>query len=77
MSVVINTSIKRLFWGDSLEELDWEKHHTYITQTILNRGDIADAKWLFTYISKGEVLHSLQTYKLDPKSRAFWANYLQ
>ncbi len=32
--------VRKLFWGDSLTELDWEKNQDYIVQTILEKGDI-------------------------------------
>lgn len=68
--------IETYFWGDNLQELDFEKHKTYIIQTILDRGDLKAVRWLFTQISKTEIKPLLPNLKLSKKSANFWSLYL-
>jgi len=72
MTKGLPSHIKRLFWGDDLSELDFDKHRDYIIQTILERGDQTQVKWLFQQVSPQYVKKRLSWYKLSPKSANFW-----
>ncbi len=37
--VILQDTIKKYFWGDNLEELNWQDHQQYIVQTIIEHGD--------------------------------------
>jgi hypothetical protein len=67
---------KKYFWGDDLDQLNWEDHQQYIVQTLLEKGDFEELSWLFKQISKQEVLKMLPQLKLSKKSRNFWKVYL-
>lgn len=67
---------KKYFWGDNLKELVWPKHKKYITQTLLEHGDVISLQWLFTRISRLEIQKLLPSLKLRPKSNNFWRIYL-
>lgn len=69
-------SVKRLFWGDDLSQVNWPEYETYITQTILEKGDYEDVIWLLHQKSKNELRQSLSLFKLSPRSKAFWSIYL-
>jgi hypothetical protein len=75
MPIVFSDSLKRLFWGDNLDDLNWSKHEKYITETILEKGDIEDIKWLLSVKPKPELYAELDSFKLSPKSRNFWKLY--
>lgn len=75
MSNGLPDTTKHLFWGDDLQDLNWTKHEKYITETILEKGDVTDVHWLFTRKSKKELRQSLRTLKLNPKSKSFWKIY--
>jgi len=68
--------VKKYFWGDDLSDLSWEKHKKYIIQTLLDKGDLASCRWLFTQVSKNEVQKLLPELHLQPKSSNFWKIYL-
>jgi len=68
--------IARYFWGDNLEELDFDKHHTYMVQTILDRGDSKSVKWLFNLTGRENIKQLLPKLKMSKKSTNFWSNYL-
>ncbi len=64
--------IKRLFWGDDLNQLDFGKHADYIIQTVLEHGGVADVKWLFKQVSRSTIKKNFSHYHLTPKSANFW-----
>lgn len=68
--------IEMYFWGDNIADLDIEKHKQYITQTILDRGDVRAIKWLFSTIDKESIKNTLSSLKLTKKSNNFWKVYL-
>jgi len=74
--VDIPDDAKKYFWGDDLSDLSWEKHKKYIIQTLLEKGDLASWRWLFTKVSKSEVKELLPDLRLQPKSSNFWKIYL-
>jgi len=67
---------EKYFWGDDLNQLNWQDHHRYITQTLLEKADTEAIAWLFKQSSKDELLNELEILKLSPKSRNFWQIYL-
>jgi hypothetical protein len=72
----IPDNVKKYFWGDDLSDLSWEKNKKYIIQTLLDKGDLASWRWLFTQVSKSEVQKLLPELRLQPKSSNFWKIYL-
>jgi len=68
--------ITRYFWGDNLSELNFESHRKYMTETLLNIGDIKSIKWLLHLINRKSIKDLLPTLKMSKKSRNFWQNYL-
>lgn len=76
MTVTIPHQAKKYFWGDDLDQLNWEDHQQYIVQTLLEKGDFEELSWLFKQISKKEVYEMLPELKLSKKSRNFWEVYL-
>lgn len=76
MSSSIPECAKKYFWGDNLSDLSWPKHKKYITQTLLEKGNIPSLRWLFTQITRNEVKEMLFTLGLSKKSSNFWKMYL-
>lgn len=64
------------FWGDDLEQLNWDQHKNYIVQTLLDKGDIHALHWLFQQTTKAELQTLLPSLRLQPKSLNFWNIYL-
>jgi hypothetical protein len=67
---------QKYFWGDDLAQLNWNDHKKYITQILLDKGDVDTISWLFTQISKNDLKKVIPELKLSDKSRNFWETYL-
>jgi len=72
MDLTIPTKTSELFWGDDLNDLSLEKNKKYIVQTILEKGDVEDVKWLFSKVSKEEIKELLSTLRLSDLSSNYW-----
>jgi len=77
MKITIPLTVKKYFWGDDLKQLNWDLHSKYITQTILDKGDVSAVTWLFKQVSANEILQLLPSLKLSTKTRNFWGIYLR
>lgn len=76
MNTALPTAAQKLFWGDNLDELSWSKHQAYITQTVLEKGDVQAVSWLLQQLPISELKQQLPQLKLTDKSRTFWTLYL-
>lgn len=76
MSQSIPTGAKKFFWGDNLSELSWPKHKKYIIQTLLEKGDTSSLKWLFSRVTREEIMGLLPNLRLEKRSKNFWNIYL-
>jgi len=76
MKLTIPSHLHNYFWGDNVEELDWDLHKKYIIQTVLDKGNSDAIHWLFTHTNKEEINSLLPSLKLQPKSSNFWQIYL-
>jgi hypothetical protein len=76
MSGQIPPQVAKYFWGDDLQKLSWPAHQAYITQTILEKGDLPAVKWLLQQSNRDEIKRQLPKFKLSPKSANFWRVYL-
>jgi len=76
MKLSFPDQIKKYFWGDNLDQLNWSEHKKYIVQTLLDNGNTDALQWLFQQISRAEVKTLLASLKLQPKSSNFWRIYL-
>ena len=73
---VLPKYVTQYFWGDNLDELSWQNHQRYITQTLLEKGDEKAIKWLFSKTSGEKIKIMLPQLKLSKKSANFWSIYL-
>jgi hypothetical protein len=69
-------NVLKFFWGDRLEELDWNKHKNFIAKTILEKGDREAARWLLEKTDKEFLKTIIKEKGLDSKSKNFWNIYL-
>lgn len=63
---------KKYFWGDDLDQLNWDDHKQYIAQTLLNKGDTKSISWLLQTAGSEQIKNMLPQLKLEPKSKNFW-----
>lgn len=67
--------VTRLFWGDDLKKLSFNKYPKYITETILEKGDLPAVNWLLKKTTKKKLKKSIGP-KMSKKTRNFWQIYL-
>lgn len=67
--------VTKLFWGDDLKSLSYSKHKRYISQSIMQKGNLKAAGWLLKKESKKMLKKNLSP-KMDKKSLNFWKLYL-
>ena len=66
--------LKKYFWDVNFKELDFEKYPAYISERILEYGNVKAVKWLLRNVSKQDLKKIIiKTYQLSPKSANFWA----
>jgi hypothetical protein len=64
---------KKYFWDCKFEELEWDNYKVFITERLLNFGDMDAVKWLKTRLSGNEILEIVNTSRnIDAKTRNFW-----
>lgn len=76
MQNTLPKTLNKYFWGDNLDELNWQDHQKYITKTLLEKGDREAASWLLKVVDKSQLLEQLSEFKLSSKSNNFWKIYL-
>jgi len=69
-------SVLKFFWGDKLEDLNWEKHKKYIAKTLLEKGNRESINWLLKKADRAYLRKVVKNERLDPKSKNFWEIYL-
>ncbi|MCH7951326.1 hypothetical protein IH980_01125 [Patescibacteria group bacterium] len=67
--------ITKYFWGDDLNELNWEEHRDYISKKIMEQGDGKAVKWLLNKVDKKTLQSFLSDVKMSKKSANFWSLY--
>ena len=76
MRTKLPLSVTKLFWGDNLQDLSWEKHQDYITKTIMDKGNLNSLTWLLKRADKTYLSRLVKNKKFNPKSKNFWNIYL-
>jgi len=76
MPATLPKFLHQYFWGDQLNQLNWQDHRRYITQTILEKGDRQAAAWLLKTAGNQSIKKQLSSLSLTPKSANFWRLYL-
>ena len=65
--------LSKYFWDCDFENLSMSQYGVFISERILNYGDIPSLKWLFTQIDKiflAEVVD--KSRNLNKKTRNYW-----
>lgn len=66
--------ITKYFWGDDTKALSIKRHKKYISNTILEKGDLKAFRWLASKVSKKQIKQTISKLK-NPKSKNFWQLY--
>ena len=65
--------LKPFFWDVDIEKIDLQKNRDYLIERILELGDGAAVKWLFSTYPLADIKRILaQSRALSKKSRNFW-----
>ncbi len=68
--------VKRLFWDVKKDEVDLEKHKSFIIRRIINFGDLDDVRWMLGNYSQDEIIRVLKRARgISKKTILFWATY--
>ncbi len=66
-------SIKKYFWDCDFETLNMETHSFYISERIMNLGDIPSILWLLSEIDISQLKKVVEKSRnLDKKTRNYW-----
>lgn len=66
--------LKKYFWDVDFGKLNFEKYPIYVSERILEYGNVKAIKWLFKNISKKELMKIIpKTRQLSARSANFWA----
>jgi hypothetical protein len=65
--------LKKYFWDCDFNELRMSNHAVFITERILNFGNLPAIKWLLSVIDKPFLMDVVEhSRNLDKKTRNFW-----
>ena len=75
---MLSKDFKKYFWDCDFQNLKWDNHKTFISERILNFGDIESVKWLKNRLSKEELFYIICNSKnIDAKTKNYWKIILE
>jgi len=70
--------LKEYFWDVKFENIDFQKYEYYVTNRLLEKGDIRAVRWLFRNVKREKIIEVLLTTRdLSLLNSSFWCNYFQ
>jgi hypothetical protein len=70
---MLPVEFKKYFWDCKFDELKWETYKIYITERLLNFGDMKAVDWIKSNLSDKEILNIVNTSKsIDAKTKNYW-----
>lgn len=73
MAQTLPPELKKYFWDCEFSDLSFDRHAVFITERILNFGNLATVKWLLGLVDKPFLQHVVaHSRNLDNKTRNFW-----
>ncbi len=72
---MIPEELRWLFWEVEKDALDLERHHDYVLERVMARGDWDAMRWLIRTFSEPVLADFLARKgpRLSPRDRAFWS----
>jgi len=72
-SYTLPKEFKRYFWDVNFEELSFEKYPRFITERVLNFGDLHGIKWLLSNTDMQFISSVVNSSRnLNAKTRNYW-----
>jgi hypothetical protein len=76
--IVLPVELKKYFWDCHFDELCLSQHAAFITERILNFGNLQAVKWLLSVIDASFLMDVIEhSRNLDQKTRNFWKIYYE
>lgn len=73
---ILPKEFKKYFWDCDFEQLQMNDHAVFITERILNFGNLPAVRWLLSVIDKSFLMDVVEhSRNLDKKTRNFWRVY--
>lgn len=72
--MILPKSLQKYFWDIDTKKVNVTKKYKYFINRILELGDIKSVNWINKSFGKKEILETINTTKLSPKSKNFWQN---
>lgn len=73
MNETLPEMLKKYFWDCDFKELNMDKYAFFITERILNFGDMTSLKWLIDRTDKAFLKQVVEKSRnLDKKTRNYW-----
>ena len=70
-------AFKRFFWDIAFEKLSPREKPYYVINSLLDKGDLAAARWVVRTFPKEMIIDTLKTMRdFSPRSGTFWQRYL-
>ncbi len=67
-------TMRKYFWDCNFESLSMKAYSFFISERILNFGDLVSIKWLLSQIDKSHLKKVIQKSRnLDKKTRNYWS----
>ncbi len=76
--IMVPTDLHWLFWDVAPASLDPEKHERFILARVLEKGRLADVRWLVTQFGEARILEFMRHSghsELSDRTCAFWRAY--
>ncbi len=78
LPTAIPQELHRFFWDIDADKLNPSEHPLYVINRLLDKGDLAAARWVLRNYSKGTVIDSLKCGPaMSSFSGIFWAHYFE
>jgi hypothetical protein len=66
-------TLRKYFWDCDFDDLSMEKHPVFITERVLNFGDMVSVKWLLANTERDFLKKIVENSRnLDKKTRNYW-----
>ncbi len=74
--VFLPSECKKYFWDCDFKQLRMENHAVFITERILNFGNLSAVRWLLSVVDRSFLMDVVEhSRNLDKKTRNFWKVY--
>ncbi len=70
-------SLHRFFWDVDPKTVDPSKSSKYVINRLLDKGDLAAARWVINHYPKETIIETFKTRRdFSGDTASFWAHYL-